>query len=65
MPVAGLPAALETLLSSLLAVDEPTSWKVDGEPGSVVVVVRFKQRDGQPLLTSTRLLSQEDPSPET
>ena len=52
MPVAGLPAALETILSSLLAADEPTSWKVDGEPGSVVVVVRFRTRDGQPLLTS-------------
>ena len=57
MPVAGLPVALETLLSSLLAVNEPTSWKVDGEPGSVVVVMRFQQRDSQPLLTSNRRAS--------
>ena len=51
MPVAGLPAALETLLSSLLATEEPTSWKVDGERGSVVVVLRFQQRNAerQPL----------------
>ena len=54
MPVAGLPAALETLLSSLLAVQQPTSWKVDGEADSVVVVLRFKQRDGQPLPASNR-----------
>ena len=53
MPVAGLPAALETLLSSLLAVNQPTSWKVDGEPSSVVVVIRFQQRDSsQPLPAS-------------
>ena len=45
MPVAGLPAALETLLSSLLATEEPSSWKVDGGQGHVVVVMRFRQRD--------------------
>ena len=54
MPVAGLPAALETLLSSLLTTEEPTSWKVDGERGSVIVVMKFRQRDAdrQPLHTS-------------
>ena len=54
MPVAGLPAALETLLSSLLAVNQPTSWKVDGEPSGVVVVMRFQQRDSQPWPASDR-----------
>ena len=55
MTVAGLPAALETLLTSLLASGEPTSWKVDGEPGNVVVVLRFRQREGQPLpMNNTR-----------
>ena len=51
MPVAGLPAALETLLSSLLATEEPSSWRVDAEREGVVVILRFRQRDSdrQPL----------------
>ena len=51
MPVAGLPAAAEASLSSLLASQELSSWKVVGEPGaSTVVVLRFCIRGGRPLL---------------
>ena len=50
MPVAGLLAAVEVSLSSLLVSQELSSWKVVGEAGAnTVVVLRFSQRDGQPL----------------
>ena len=52
MPVAGLPAALDVLLTSLLTTEELSSWKVDGERESAVVVLRFRQQDGQPLLSN-------------
>ena len=42
---------MEALLTSLLATEEPSSWKVDGESGNVLVLLRFKQRDGPPLPT--------------
>ena len=54
MTVAGLPAALETLLTTLLATEESSSWKVDSGPGSIVVALRFKQQDGQPLLNNDK-----------
>ena len=50
MPVAGLPAALEASLSSLLVSQGLSSWKVVGEPGASTVVLRFSQCNGQPLL---------------
>ena len=53
MAVVGLPPAVEMMLTSLLAKDELTSWKVAGEPGvDTVVVLRFRPSDGQPLQAS-------------
>ena len=42
MPVAGLPAAAETALNALLADNNVSSWKVDGEGDSTVIVLRLK-----------------------
>ena len=53
MPVVGLPTAVDMMLTSLLATDELSSWKVAGEPGvEVVLVLRFRPSDGQPLQTN-------------
>ena len=52
VPVAELGAAMEALLASLLATQEPSSWKVQGEAGNVVVVLQFKQADDPSSLTS-------------
>ena len=56
MPVAGLPAAEEASFSSLLVSQELSSWKVVGEAGAnTVVVLRFSQCDGQPLLAGRNI----------
>ena len=53
MPVAGLPAAAEASLSSLLETQALSSWKIVGGTGtSTVVVLRFNQRDTPPFPTS-------------
>ena len=48
MPVAGLPAAVEALLTSLITTEVLSSWKVAGEDGNNTVVLRFKPASGQP-----------------
>ena len=48
MPVAGLPVAVEALLTSLITTDVLSSWKVAGEGGNSTVVLRFKPASGQP-----------------
>ena len=50
MPVAGFPATVETLLTSLLSTNSLSSWKIAGEPENVVVVLRFRQDGQQPFL---------------
>ena len=52
MPVAGLPAAEEASLSSLLETQVLSSWKVVGGHGTSTVVLRFSQRDSRPLPAS-------------
>ena len=42
MPVAGLPAAAETAQNALLADNNVSSWRVDGEGDSTVIVLRLK-----------------------
>ena len=49
MPVAGLPVTLDTVMGSLLTTNELPSWKMTGEPTAFVVVMRFRENDGQPL----------------
>ena len=44
--------ALEVLLTSLPATEVESSWKVDGEAGHAVVLLRFRQRDDPPSPTS-------------
>ena len=48
MPVAGLPVAVEALLTSLITTDVLSSWKVAGEGGNNTVVLRFKPASGPP-----------------
>ena len=42
MPVTGLPAAVETTLSALLAENAVKSWKIAGEGANTVVVLRLE-----------------------
>ena len=47
MTVTGLPAAADIVLSTLLATETLSSWKVDGNENQTVVVLRFTK--GQPF----------------
>ena len=49
MPVTGLPVPVEAMLTSFLATHDLSSWKVTGESGTGVVVLRFRVNDGRPL----------------
>ena len=51
MPVTGLPAALEIMLSTLLENETMSSFKVVGERNSTVVVLRFSSDVSQPSTT--------------
>jgi len=52
MPVAGLPAAVEVVVSTLLTTQRLTSWKVAGESETTVLVLRFRQDGSQPCTAS-------------
>ena len=52
MPVAGLPAAVETTLNALLTENVVTSWKVAGEGDGAVVVIRLKSSQANTMSTN-------------
>eukprot|EP00745_Piridium_sociabile_P024463 TRINITY_DN3871_c0_g2_i2.p1 TRINITY_DN3871_c0_g2~~TRINITY_DN3871_c0_g2_i2.p1 ORF type:complete len:303 (-),score=53.62 TRINITY_DN3871_c0_g2_i2:237-1145(-) len=56
MPVTGLPAAVETTLSALLAENSVSSWKIAGEGVNTVVVLRLKPVD--PEVTTTNMAAE-------
>ena len=49
MTVTGLPAAADNALSTLLATENLSSWKVDGTEYQTVVVLRFTKSKCQPF----------------
>ena len=64
MPVAGLPAAVETTLNALLTENVVTSWKVAGEGDGAVVVLRLKSSQANTMSTNmaTSTASSRQPS---